>query len=260
MVRSDSDLSFNSRNRTTSDSEASSDSEATSDSEVASDIEEINFKGKRPKKNPTFKEKNKRLRQMGKSYLTYKHNEVGDKKLLANPCIGKTCNNCCNSFTEDERDSLFRQFWSLTTNIQKHSYINGCVNVVPIKRKRTSNEISRRSLTYQYFFMSRNVQRRVCLQFFLNTLNITQKPVRKSIEGKIKENTDLRGKHVPKHKITVDQIKDFRYFIESLPAVPSTIVEVQLKSYTCLQILKTSQISTKCMLRRSRKIINFLLA
>ncbi|KAH1021727.1 hypothetical protein HUJ04_011211 [Dendroctonus ponderosae] len=54
---------------------------------------------------------------------------------------------------------------------KKRSFINGCVNVVPVKRKRTQHDDSRRALTYQYFLAKNDVQLRVCLQFFQATLN-----------------------------------------------------------------------------------------
>lgn len=106
-------------------------------------------------------------------------------------------------------------------SLEQRSFINGCVNIIPVKRKRTLAQNSRRSLTYQYFFMKEGVQVQVCLQFLLKTLNITQKLVRNSVQGKIKENRDRRGKHEPKNKTTPEQINEFKNFIDSLPAVPS---------------------------------------
>nr|CAI5822716.1 unnamed protein product [Callosobruchus analis] len=179
-----------------------------------------NLKGKRLKKIQPKSHIQKKLRGSGKKYLNYRNQEIPEKRVLANPC-NENCVNACNTFTELERNQIFTLFWSLGSNIEKRSFINGCVNIVPVKRKRTTAKDSRRNLTYQYFLMKGDAQKRVCLQFFLNTLNVTQKLVRNSLQGKIKENVDKRGIHAPKHKASPDQINAFKQFIDSLPAVPS---------------------------------------
>lgn len=53
--------------------------------------------------------------------------------------------------------------------------------------------------------MKNDSQVRVCQQFFKVTLSITQKFIWTSIEGKVKENKDLREKHDPSHKIGKEQ-------------------------------------------------------
>lgn len=129
---------------------------------------------------------NKLRRLLGKSCLANKNKQIRKKKILPNPCLNKRCYNDCNILTEDERKKQFKTFWALKSDVQKHSFVNSCVHVIPVKRKRTSEEVSRRNFTYQYFVMSENGPRRVCLHFFLNTLGISQKFVRNSLEGKIK--------------------------------------------------------------------------
>lgn len=123
------------------------------------------------------------------------HNHlVEEKKVLPNPCFGKLCTNACNSFTEQERKHVFDMFWQLNSLVEQRSFIKRCVNVMPVKRKRTSAH-SRRKLTNQYFLVKDNEQKQVCLQFFLSTLNISQKMVRTSIHGKFKEYICTKGKY-----------------------------------------------------------------
>ncbi|XP_050302790.1 uncharacterized protein LOC126740705 [Anthonomus grandis grandis] len=165
--------------------------------------------------------RNKRLRNSGLSHLNYKNETVKAKSILPNPCLNKKCVNNCNAFTEEERLELFSLYCSMESSVEKKSFLNGCVNVVLIKRKRTKKESSRRGLTYQYYFMKEGMRVRVCQQFVINTLNITQKIIRNSIQGKLKENRDHRGKHTPKHKMNEDQINEFDNFIKNLPRVPS---------------------------------------
>lgn len=103
----------------------------------------------------------------------------------------------------------------------QRSYINGCVKIIPVKRKRTSNNESRRSFTYEHYLIRQNVQVKVCQQFLISTLRITQRVIRNSIKGKLEVIQDQRGKHGPKHKITNSQKQNLDSFIKRLPAVPS---------------------------------------
>lgn len=201
------------------DTDYCTDTENVSSSESSDEAE--NFRGKRPRKKASFRDLNKRRKMMGKSYLTYKGTEVAEKKVLPNPCAGKRCVNNCNSFSEDEREILLKSFWSLENNVERHAFINGCVNIVPVKRRRTTADVSRRGLTQQYFFMTKKGQQRVCLQFFLKTLNISQKIIRHSVEGKTRANDDRRGRHSPKHIVSAERKSEFEAFIQRLPAVPS---------------------------------------
>lgn len=217
----ESDTSAEENNNYNNISEGQSEGEFTESTSSSENESPVFFRGKRQKKLESAKERNKKSRLMGESYMSYRNIEKKKKEVLPNPCFKKRCNNKCHNFTEDERKELFRAFWAIKSNAEKHSFINGCVNVVAVKRKRTASEHSRRGLTYQYFLMSGKCQQRVCLQFLLNTLNITQKYVRNSLEGKIRANSDLRGCHEPKHSISSEQMDEFKLFIENLPAVPS---------------------------------------
>lgn len=179
------------------------------------------IRGNKRKRKERKIEINKRNRNSGEEYVNYKNKKIEKKIVLANPCAAKKCNNKCNAFSDDDRYQIFKLFWSLKAVEEKRGFINGCVNVVPVQRKRTLKEHSRRGLTYQYFFVKDGIQLRVCLQFFIATLNISHKLVRSSIKGKVEENKDNRGRHEPRHKATTIQLDDFRRFIRALPAVPS---------------------------------------
>nr|CAI5866314.1 unnamed protein product [Callosobruchus analis] len=91
-----------------------------------------NLKGKRLKKIQPKSHIQKKLRESGKKYLNYRNQEIPEKRVLANPC-NENCVNACNTFTELERNQIFTLFWSLGSNIEKRSFINGCVNIVPVK-------------------------------------------------------------------------------------------------------------------------------
>lgn len=179
------------------------------------------IRGNKRKRKERKIEINKRNRNSGEEYVNYKNKKIEKKIVLANPCAAKKCNNKCNAFSDDGRYQIFKLFWSLKAVEEKRGFINGCVNVVPVQRKRTLKKHSRRGLTYQYFFVKDGIQLRVCSQFFIATLNISHKLVRSSIKGKVEENKDNRGRHEPRHKATTIQLDDFRRFIRALPAVRS---------------------------------------
>lgn len=143
---------------------------SSADSEQSTDSEEETYREKRRKKIESTLQTNKKLRVSGESYVNSKNKRIEKKTVLPNPCHGKRCLNTCNNFTENERDSLFKTFWKLESYNEKRAFINGCVNIVPVKRRRTRTENSRRCLTYQYFFMKNNSQSRVCQQFLMTLL------------------------------------------------------------------------------------------
>lgn len=187
--------------------------EASSDSSLET--------GRRRKKKLTKKQLNKKRRSSGLKYKDYKGRKLPAKVLLPNPCEEKQCQNCCNSFSHEERKALFDMFWKIGDATKQKSFINGCINVISVKRKRVGDE-SRRNLTYEHFFVRANKsQAKVCQQFFLATLGITQRVIRNAIKGKLDEMKDLRGQHAPKHKLTDKQKTELQNFIKRLPAVPS---------------------------------------
>ncbi|XP_039750410.1 protein tramtrack, beta isoform isoform X9 [Pararge aegeria] len=104
------------------------------------------------------------------------------KRLRNNPCKEGKCQRKCFEISEDNRISIFNYFWSLDKQGQK-DWINKSCDCVPINRRKTKQaENSRRSCTYEYFINYNKGSRQVCLQFLLNTLDVTQKYVRYNIK------------------------------------------------------------------------------
>lgn len=102
-----------------------------------SDIDENMYNRKRPKKKESSQERNRKRRSTGKSYVTYKNKQVAGKKVLPNPCFGKLCTNNYNRFSDKERQDLQDVFWKMGAHTEKRAFINVCVNVISLKRKRT---------------------------------------------------------------------------------------------------------------------------
>lgn len=59
---------------------------------------------------------NQRKKYGGKEYLNCKNVIQSGKKIRDNPCIGKKCNNSCNTFSENERKQIFYNYYNLEDN------------------------------------------------------------------------------------------------------------------------------------------------
>lgn len=91
-----------------------------------------------------------------------------------------------------------------------------------IGRKRTKN--SKRNRTLEYYLRIQGEQRKVCRQFILKILDISQISLRQTIDtvsktGMIKK--DSQGRCAPKNKKTEGTIKAVRDFIDKMPALLS---------------------------------------
>lgn len=92
--------------------------------------------------------------------------------MLSNPCKPGVCQNKCYEIPEQERITLYNYFWSLD-EMGRRQFSMQCAQEVPIKRKRTTQLISRRSCTFEYYINIGQENRRVCLQFLKNTLCVS---------------------------------------------------------------------------------------
>ncbi|CAH1969846.1 unnamed protein product [Acanthoscelides obtectus] len=216
------------------------------------------------KKRPSRKLKNKKKKAHGLQYKTYKGITKPPKVLLPNPCFGKKCKNSCNDFSLDERHALFDAFWAMGDGNLQKAYINGCVKIDYVKRKRTLEITSRRTFTYEQYLMKGNTQVKVCQQFFIATLGITQRIIRNAILGKIQAITDGRGKHNPRHSITASQKMFLEQFIKGLPAVPShycrgstkkLYLPSDIKTFTNLYEMYSHQNTDKMSISSFKRII-----
>ena len=113
------------------------------------------------------------LKNAGESYRNYKGKLIGAKKMLNNPCKENTCKNKCYLISEKDRCEFFNIFWKLKDSLVQKRYLNDCVEVCQVKRHRKSKGVRQRNVTHKYFVIQDKLKRQVCLQFLLNTFNIT---------------------------------------------------------------------------------------
>jgi len=127
------------------------------------------------------------LTQIGKSGLKKpktinkkvkeKRNRVygNGKKVQNNPCVNSKCpNKCTNKITEEERQIIFSNFWELESYERQRDFLLSSTKDIDIKRKRVIGT-SRRNVTREYYLSCNSEPKRVCQQFLLKTLDMSQK-------------------------------------------------------------------------------------
>lgn len=125
----------------------------------------------------TCKVYQKGKRQAGEEYTNVKGNTQPQRKIkITKDCDGQCKFNCAKKFSKDDQESIFNEFWKLT-DIKKAHFYSITTERNPKKRKRTNNKSSKKNFSFRYFFNKDEVKSRVCKQFCLGTLDISQKRV-----------------------------------------------------------------------------------
>lgn len=191
-----------------------SSSESESDKVEGDDDEIVGKKGLRKKRPLPKRLQAKSERWSGKG-----------KKVHPNPCAGKKCgNNCEINFTNEDRNNIHELYWGLGSSVRQRDWLLALVEEVNVRRRRVESG-SRRSVSYRYYFPSGDGgKKRVCQQFILKTLGISQMTLRYTLKNVIASNVskqDERGKSTPSNKYSESVIKGVKQFIEKLPAVKS---------------------------------------
>ena len=174
--------------------------------------------------NPKMWKKNirKKLRNMGREYTSPSTKKiVKAKSVKPSNCIN--CRyKCDENVTESIRAKLFDSFYHESmTYERKRDFICRHVSVKPTSKRyaKTYKHNSR-----SYFLPVGNTLQRVCKQFFLRTLDISDKMIRCTLARKVHgsfEGTDKRGKHTPANKTTEEKTDYIKRHIESFPVMQS---------------------------------------
>ena len=78
----------------------------------------------------------------------------------------------CGSVTDEDRDQIFRGFWSDMNWEQRRVYVVGLVDVAGAQQKRGMSDNSRRLYSYKCHLVTQSGRVRVCKEMFLSTQNI----------------------------------------------------------------------------------------
>lgn len=102
-------------------------------------------------------EERKKLRNSGQSYITKTGRVTEEKRVQDNPCTPENCHNNCYDISHEKRKAVFDHFWSLNREKQKDWLVGNSKKEI-IKRRRTSEENSRRKWTFTYYINGRQTR------------------------------------------------------------------------------------------------------
>jgi len=166
----------------------------------------------------------KKLRNSGAEYINRSNNIVPKKKFENKDC---GCQKKCKDvIDEDIRKNHFDNFWKMGSFETQNAYLCGCVQSMPIKRRRPRDG-SRCMKSSSNVYCLSNVGDStivVCKKYFLQTFAISEgrlnRAIMKHAEGKC-AGSDDRGKASNPHKLSNDIVKNVCDHIQSFPAYVS---------------------------------------
>lgn len=163
-------------------------------------------------------------RRRGESYIGAKNITKAARPLLPPPCFVKPNHKCIAFVKEDNRREIYNQFRKLPSLDDQRVFVINHVEQRFKSRVTRNIEDSRRSFTYEYTFTVDGQKRKVCREFFMATLNVTDSFIRTACQKRSSSGVirgDLRGKHAPFNKLRDQDDKLIRDHILSFPAVES---------------------------------------
>ncbi|KAL2086584.1 hypothetical protein ACEWY4_017643 [Coilia grayii] len=167
------------------------------------------------------KNKRKRLRNSGQSYMNSHGIQVPGRRMREKNCA--SCRYKCNkNFPEEVREKIFKYFWEMGDAARQKDFI---VNHVVKREKRNREKISRRNNTFEHYLTSDGRQIRVCKDFFLKTLDVSEKFAR-SAGGHSSSELGItppskKGRHAPPNKVPESSKDKIREHINSFPKLES---------------------------------------
>lgn len=166
----------------------------------------------------------RKKRNLPKRLLKKKNRQSAAKKSVKpNPCMNKKCGNSCTyKFSEEDRYTIFENYWGLGNDKRRKDFLLSCVVPKSIGRKRATSDT--RKISYNYFLNFNGHNIKICQQYLLKTLDISQMTLRYAVENANKVlNTSQPDKRtpLPHNKSDEEKIMLLKTYIEKLPAVPS---------------------------------------
>ncbi|XP_050302985.1 uncharacterized protein LOC126740859 [Anthonomus grandis grandis] len=162
-------------------------------------------------------------REKGEAYTDYKNRRVPEKSSAVGTqlCTEKCRLKCNNSFADADRNSLFKQYYSLPTTDEKNVYLFGCLKPFDVKQPSSTNAVRQKS--FRYFVTLDGKSKQVCKSAFLKLFNVGRKKlerIRNQIsQGQAIPAKDKRGRHMTrKNQTPNEQLDIVRQHIKSFPA------------------------------------------
>ncbi|KAF2890622.1 hypothetical protein ILUMI_15551, partial [Ignelater luminosus] len=151
------------------------------------------------------------IAKSGKKCVNVNGKVVAARKVADIDC-SKCKLKCHTKFTQEERQAINSNYWSLGSYTRQRDFICQTVDYVPVKKKKavTANKKERNG-THIYIYHYNNADNRskekVCKQFFLRTFDISERTVFMAKKKQVGELSPFvsdgkRGRHPPHHKLS----------------------------------------------------------
>ena len=185
--------------------------------------------GSRKRKcNPSAWKKNKRKnkRCRGEQYMDTEGNIKPARHPKPVNCANKCRNKCLERISDTRREAICNECWSLANYERQKDYLLHRIKIKTIARERARGErIRNRQKAMEYYFHAEGQEKRVCKQFFLRTLDISEVPMNSALKERSENNSfvgeDKRGKRTPSNKTPEEDLHHVRRHIESFPITES---------------------------------------
>lgn len=164
----------------------------------------------------------KKKRNLGEAYVSY-----ATKKRMAARKVGPACSDgCFDKVGRQNVDMIFSEFWKIGDYNIQNAYLQSLIRNAPIKRKRTTAEVSSRTTNYLYHVRVNHAEFRVCRIGFLSIYGIGKKKL-EILLRKRKDSPngtpvlDKRGKKPSLRSITGSILASVQEHIQTLPVTSS---------------------------------------
>ena len=135
-------------------------------------------------------------------------------------------NECCKNVLYEDQCRIFKSYWEQGTYEKRVNFVSHHLELHAKKRSRGQN-LKNRKYTIDYYLTVESNRYRVCKTCFLSTLGETQAFIQ-SVSNKVwtgmnisVNNSDQRGKRIPKNKTPDNKIKEIENHIKKFPAYES---------------------------------------
>ena len=166
-------------------------------------------------------EKARRLRNSGQAYASFPSGKQRSGRKIGQPCK----DGCFTKVGQEAINDIFDGFWALGNYDKQNAYLSQRVRSVPVKRKYTKKEVSKR-VNYEYTVKHYEETFKVCRNGFLAMHDLSEKRLLLHVK-RMKESptgtpvSDKRGKAPNPKKITGVKLQNVHEHIANLPTTSS---------------------------------------
>ena len=195
----------------------------------------------------------KKSRMTGEKYQGYQRSKNGivtkgvprPARQISVKCISEACkkmkNRRCSQFSDNERNTIFNNFWKQMNWDEKRVYVTSNIDYLS-KNRNSVGENSRRSRTFNYYLRKKdNTKLQVCKKMFLGTMGLKEDMVQDWVK-KTEHGINIQNNLVKANKKVNNQKRTkLKEFFDSLPKMPSHYCRKESSKLYLEQFFQTKQ-------------------